>query len=672
MSADGPLTDDPSRPHPVAPRSLRARALIAVALTGGFYGLAAVMVAGLLFAPYAALAYGHSGAIALQLVLVDLAALPAIFSAVRPRRTPFVVPGPRLEQPQQPRLFAFIDDVAHALRQTAPQDVYALADINAWVAEIDGRRVMGIGLPLMQALDCQQMRAVLAHELGHFDHGDTQLGPWIYRTRSGIGRALHGLRRQGRLLRLPFDWYGRTFLLVTQRISRQQELAADAVAARHFGVAALAGGLVRTQQAGVAYAVFWRDEVQPVLGAGFTPPLCAGFSRYLVSSAAQAMRGQSPPPSQASPYDSHPPLAQRLAALGTYGDAPAQPPALTLLDDVPALEREIWRAIGVDLQRHPPIEWAATSCVWPPLWNGWLARAGRVLTGISPATLPSAIGGIRDRFAAALPPREAEASTDAIVGAALAVALARAGWTHTTELGEPHRFVRGEQVLEPFRAAAALRGGTLTEESWRQMCADAGVADVDLGRLVDAAPARSAAPASTAPIQRARFGRPFALGMLLGLSTQVATFLLLAAPTHYLVEAAWRAAGPTATHAEMLAALLAAPAGRALIGVGLLVGSAATMLAGYLGARSLRKQPWRTGLITGLWLLLLHGVFRPDLHLVEAVRSADMASIVLGIVAGTGLGIRANAAPGGWTARLMAPVDRLGQRAMRVLRISLE
>jgi heat shock protein HtpX len=60
---------------------------------------------------------------------------------------------------------------------------------------VGSRRVMGIGLPLLQLLSVSQFEAVLAHEFGHFHGGDTHIGPWIYRTRAGIGRTLSTLQR---------------------------------------------------------------------------------------------------------------------------------------------------------------------------------------------------------------------------------------------------------------------------------------------------------------------------------------------------------------------------------------------------------------------------------------------------------------------------------------------
>jgi heat shock protein HtpX len=80
-----------------------------------------------------------------------------------------------------------------------PKEVYLIAEVNAWVAQRGGilgvgsRRVVGLGLPLMRILSVAQLRAVLAHEFGHYYGGDTRLGPLVYSMRSAIGRTFYNL-----------------------------------------------------------------------------------------------------------------------------------------------------------------------------------------------------------------------------------------------------------------------------------------------------------------------------------------------------------------------------------------------------------------------------------------------------------------------------------------------
>src|SRR5258708_16377613 len=94
---------------------------------------------------------------------------------------------------------------------------------------IRSRRVMGLGLPLMEVLRVDQMGAVLAHEFGHYHGGDTMLGPWIQKIRRVSFGRLGAWAIAGFAFRSP-SMRG-FFFRITNAISRQQEFAADALAA---------------------------------------------------------------------------------------------------------------------------------------------------------------------------------------------------------------------------------------------------------------------------------------------------------------------------------------------------------------------------------------------------------------------------------------------------------
>src|SRR5207247_204931 len=148
----------------------------------------------------------------------------------------FRQPGPLLMAKEQPRLFAELERIARATSQAMPAEVYLLPNVNAFVARrggvfgLGGRRVMGIGLPLLEALTPPQFAAVIAHEFGHYDSGDARLGPWIYKSRAAILRMLQNVSRRRSWLSKPLEWYGVTFLRLTHAISRRQEFIADVVA----------------------------------------------------------------------------------------------------------------------------------------------------------------------------------------------------------------------------------------------------------------------------------------------------------------------------------------------------------------------------------------------------------------------------------------------------------
>lgn len=190
--------------------SLMIRGLLAIVLMVGFYLLALAIAGGLLYLPYAEVVYAHR--IHPKLVIFCLLATGTILWAIMPRVDKFEAPGPQLQEGRFPDLFRELKAIASATQQTMPGEVYLVGDMNAWVAErgglmgFGGRRVMGIGLPLLQLLSVSQFAGVLAHEFGHYYGGDTKLGPWIYKTRAAIGRTLAGLGDSMLAVAFPLVW----------------------------------------------------------------------------------------------------------------------------------------------------------------------------------------------------------------------------------------------------------------------------------------------------------------------------------------------------------------------------------------------------------------------------------------------------------------------------------
>ena len=163
------------------PTWLAGRAAVAIALMVGFYVLALGLSWGLLWVAYADLTRAQHPAG--RLILFCVVGAGSVLWAIVPRPDRFEPPGPRLAPHQQPELFALIADVAKATeQQPMPADVYLMNDVNAFVTHrggmmgIGSRRVMGLGMPLMQALTVDEFKGVLTHEFGHYHAGDVALG----------------------------------------------------------------------------------------------------------------------------------------------------------------------------------------------------------------------------------------------------------------------------------------------------------------------------------------------------------------------------------------------------------------------------------------------------------------------------------------------------------------
>jgi Zn-dependent protease with chaperone function len=473
------------------------RVAIALVLLAGFYGLALAMIAGLLYLPYLEWRVLHRVDLRVLVFLVVGAYL--ILKAIVPRPDRFEAPGPRLLPAAQPRLFAELGRVASAVGQPMAAEVYLIPDVNAWVAQRGGfmgfgsRRVMGVGLLLLETLRLSELRAVIAHEFGHYHGGDTRIGPWVYKTREAIGRTLQALAGHSSLLQKPFDWYGRLFLRVTLAVSRQQERQADALAASIAGAPALAAGLIAIHDAGLAFPSYWFGEVGAVVGAGVYPPLASGFSRFIEApEVAEALRKAAEEERQnprVDPYDSHPSLRERLEALGASDPVTraAEGPALALLDDVPGLERELLAPLAGNEKAAglARVSWEETGTrVYVPKWRQFIDRHGRALTGVTPSALPTLDWkelGVRvlrttgsDWAGADVLP-----AAEYAVSAAVALALVERGYSVTSHPGHSIRLEKPPDSLD----LARLRERILSEpHEWTAFCARVGIAEVDLGR----------------------------------------------------------------------------------------------------------------------------------------------------------------------------------------------
>jgi heat shock protein HtpX len=462
--------------------SLQWRALLAVALTIGFY-LLALTVAGLL------LSVVYVDVRVTNLIpnrLVGFCAIGAavILWSIVPRREKFVEPGPRLELEQHPELFDMLRDVAARTRQDMPAEVYLIPDVNAYVTFRGRRRkVMGMGLTLMESLTIPQFKAVVAHEFGHYANDDLKFGTWIYRTREAMGRTLHRLDGYSEVLHGLFVGYANLFIRVTQAISRAQELAADRLAATITSAGDAAAALVMVRRAAYAYRGYLNGELAPVLVRGFRPPVAYGFSAFLGSQStaldeavADAMVNE-----VTDEADSHPPLRERLAALGEpiRDVATPAPRATSLLRDLPALET----ALIATMWRDPVAAMNFASIPWEeigprvllPVWRENTRRSAELLRDVTPASLPEVVL----RLYKQAPTNDVQQSRGfavGIAGAALATHLDDLGWMCDSTPGKPVAFTRDGRTIEPFAVATKLQKGELTAAQWNEECRAAGLA----------------------------------------------------------------------------------------------------------------------------------------------------------------------------------------------------
>lgn len=296
-------------------------------------------------------------------LLVAVAVLTAVVAIFRKVSRDNRVHGEIVPPEQAAALWARVREFARRLDTSPPQQIIAGIDANFFVTEtpltVGARQTQGrtlfVSLPLLRQLEQDEADAILAHELGHFAGGDTAnsaaLGPKLSQYDDYTRQMYSG----GPTL-LAFYLlclYRVIFETALMRSSRQREFAADRVAAQLTSPAAMARALVKVAAYSryrdrVEHALFQQnDQHDNDLGIGHRVASgLAAFSRSAEFS--QAMQSANVP----HPFDSHPPMAQRLAEVGhivadeQFADVVCATPANPWTHHIvvaDAIEQRLWR-----------------------------------------------------------------------------------------------------------------------------------------------------------------------------------------------------------------------------------------------------------------------------------------------------------------------------------------
>ncbi|ALM85968.1 M48 family metallopeptidase [Bordetella sp. N] len=181
----------------------------------------------------------------------------------------------------QPELFTFLHAMADAAGAPRPHRVFLSSRVNASVSYdlsilnllLPSRKNLEIGLGLVNVLSLAELRAVLAHEFGHFAQRSMAVGRWVYVAQQIAGHLVARRDRFDRFLQsisrsdFRIAWVGwlislivwairalvdsafRVVVIMQRALSREMELNADLVAVHLTGSDALVHALHRLQAA---------------------------------------------------------------------------------------------------------------------------------------------------------------------------------------------------------------------------------------------------------------------------------------------------------------------------------------------------------------------------------------------------------------------------------------
>lgn len=248
--------------------------------------------------------------------------------------------GVSLSREDAPALFAVIDGISREAGGVKFHEVLLTGDLNAAVVQVPRLGVFGwyktyllLGLPLMDAMEPDEFKAVVAHEFAHLSNQDGRLGSWLYRLRSSWERVMDSLSEQGapRPLLAFINWFWPRFNASAFVLSRSQEYQADAFAALVTSPQASARGLQRLAVETRRLDDHFWENIGKEMNQSPDPPVDV-FHRMQAFLSTEPERGLATRwlagalAMRTDTADTHPGLTDRLEALGMHVGTENLPP----------------------------------------------------------------------------------------------------------------------------------------------------------------------------------------------------------------------------------------------------------------------------------------------------------------------------------------------------------
>jgi hypothetical protein len=205
-----------------------------------------------------------------------------------------------------------------------------------------------------------QLRSVLAHELGHYSRQHTRLGAVAYRGRLAIAGTLSRVGPYN-VAGWLFKAYGNLYVLVDNAVVRRQEYEADRASVRVAGRDAAVSALRELPVLDAAWDFFFDNYVGPGWESGYAPDdLFGGFGALVAARREELDKVRAEEPGDSgSKWDTHPPIASRIQAMrsGPQEPGPGDPrPAGTLVPDLAGAGRALQQMM-VDTGERTVLPW---------------------------------------------------------------------------------------------------------------------------------------------------------------------------------------------------------------------------------------------------------------------------------------------------------------------------
>src|SRR5262245_55382184 len=280
------------------------------------------------------------------------------------------VAGKLLDRNVHARAHALVDGVAQRLGARSPDNIVVGLDPTFFATSsrvsvfcrsqpLQGETLF-LSLPLSRVLTFEEMTAIIGHELGHFRGKDTTYSVRFAPVYAGLASALLSMKRARhwgfRLAALPASVLLAFMLEVFSRnerkISREREFEADRAATEVASSSAFESALIKVAVFAPLWSLWQLEDAGRLskgLATGNMSASFADFIRHDLDTKNLAVHMDEMLQTRIShPTDSHPPIAERLAAI--RGSLPCHDVAdllmtgvgtTTALGDLEDVEREL-------------------------------------------------------------------------------------------------------------------------------------------------------------------------------------------------------------------------------------------------------------------------------------------------------------------------------------------
>lgn len=190
-----------------------------------------------------------------------------------------------VKRSEEPKLFAFIDEIVAETKTNFPKKVFLSSEVNAsvfydssfWSMFLPIKKNLHIGMGLVNSVTHDELKAILAHEFGHFSQRTMKVGSFVYNVNQIIYNMLYDNDSYGNLIHKwgNVSGYFSIFVAAAVKIiqaiqwilqkmygivnksymalSREMEFHADEVAANVTGYIPLKTSLLRMDLADKSY-----------------------------------------------------------------------------------------------------------------------------------------------------------------------------------------------------------------------------------------------------------------------------------------------------------------------------------------------------------------------------------------------------------------------------------